>query len=318
MNGVVSLAVNLALMAALTGTLGVDPIVANVAAIASCSVANFAAGTTLVFRAAAVAAVWILGSAAPVGAEPGAEALRAWKAYEQSVNARYAAAASGTPFFVQDRLRESDGWRAAVLRGEATAIGLTGGLPDVPGAKVHHWIGAVFVPGVTLGQVLDRLQAQAGTEERLYEDVVRSTLLARDGNRLRVYMKLRRTAVLTVTYNTEHAVEYRRIDAYRGSSYSVATRIAELADAGTAAEREKPAGSDYGFLWRLNAYWRYEETRGGVLIECESVSLSRGVPALARPIVSPIVSRVARESLVRTLLAVRAALSRERSRSDGS
>jgi len=54
-------------------------------------------------------------------------------------------------------------------------------------------------------------------------------------------------------------------------------------------------------LWRLNAYWRYEAVQGGVIVECESVSLSRPVPTLVRPVANPIVDRVARESLSRTL-----------------
>ena len=85
----------------------------------------------------------------------------------------------------------------------------------------------------------------------------------------------------------------------------MATRIAELDDAGTPQEREKKAGSDSGYLWRLNAYWRYEAVNGGVLIECESVSLSRGIPFVLRPFVTGAVEGVARESLERTLTGLR-------------
>jgi hypothetical protein len=81
----------------------------------------------------------------------------------------------------------------------------------------------------------------------------------------------------------------------------VATKIAELADAGTPREREKPAGGDLGLLWRLNAYWWYEEVPGGVLVECESLSLSRGIPLLLKPFASGTVDRIARESMTRTL-----------------
>ncbi|HSL20623.1 MAG TPA: GtrA family protein [Vicinamibacterales bacterium] len=309
-NGIVSIAGNLAFATVLTGIFRFDPVVANAAAIAACSLVNFAASTTLVFRTAGVLVpVMLLGPAASAFAQPSDKALTAWKAYEASVDARYSIAGADRParYFVQDALPASAGWRRAVLATGVTTAELDP--PDVPGAQIHHWVGATFVPGVTLDEVLSRLQAEAGMEDRFYEDVVASRLLAREGDRLRVYMKLRRRTVLTVTYNTEHAVEYRRLGVRRASSRSVATRIAELADAATAAEREKPPGSDYGFLWRLNAYWRYEEVPGGVLIECESVTLSRRVPSLARPIVAPIVRRVARESLVRTLEAVRGVLS---------
>jgi hypothetical protein len=124
-------------------------------------------------------------------------------------------------------------------------------------------------------------------------------------------MRIERDAgIITASYNTEHAVEYRRIGTDRAASRSVSTKVAEIADAGTPQEREKPPGEDHGFLWRLNAYWRFEQSGDGVLIECESVSLSRSVPLLVRPVVGPIANRIARESLARTLRSLRAFLTR--------
>ena len=79
----------------------------------------------------------------------------------------------------------------------------------------------------------------------------------------------------------------------------------ELDQAGTPAEREKPEGKDHGFLWKLNSYWRYQQVDGGVLVECESLTLSRGVPAILAPFVKPIISGVARESMKRTLTSMR-------------
>ena len=128
-----------------------------------------------------------------------------------------------------------------------------------------------------------------------------SKILEDRGDTLRVYLKLTRKELITVTYNTEHLVELTRHGPGRASSRSVATKIAELADAGTPREREKPAGSDLGLLWRLNAYWWYEEVPGGVLVECESLSLSRGIPLLLKPFASGTVDRIARESMARTL-----------------
>jgi putative flippase GtrA len=49
-NGAVSLAANLAFITVLTGILTLDPVLANAAAIAGCSLINFAASATLVFR----------------------------------------------------------------------------------------------------------------------------------------------------------------------------------------------------------------------------------------------------------------------------
>ncbi len=149
----------------------------------------------------------------------------------------------------------------------------------------------------------------AGRESEFYHEVKASKLLQRDGAQLKVFLRLQRDAgVVAADYNTEHAVEYRTLSSTRASSRSVSTRVAELERAGTPQERERPQGQDRGFLWRLNAYWRFEQSRSGVLIECESISLSRSVPWLARPVASPIVNRIARESLERTLQSLRAFL----------
>src|SRR5204863_7409514 len=85
------------------------------------------------------------------------------------------------------------------------------------------------------------------------------------------------------------------------TSRSVATTIAEREDAGTRTEHERTPGDDRGFLWRLNSYWRYVQADGGVWVDVESLTLSRDLPAPIRPIAGPIINRVARESMNRTL-----------------
>jgi hypothetical protein len=174
--------------------------------------------------------------------------------------------------------------------------GADGSVEVAGGALIHHWRGRVVIPGVTLDDVLRQVRRAPRQS-----DVLASKILEDRGDTLRVYLKLTRKELITVTYNTEHLVELTHHGPGRASSRSVATKIAELADAGTPREREKPAGSDMGLLWRLNAYWWYEEVPGGVLVECESLSLSRGIPLLLKPFASGTVDRIARESMARTL-----------------
>jgi hypothetical protein len=140
--------------------------------------------------------------------------------------------------------------------------------------------------------VLDRL-AYPGTPPP-QEDVVESRVLSRRGSdSWRVYLKIVRRSIVTATYDTEHDVVFTRLSPALAVSRSVATRIAET------------GGADRGFLWRLNSYWRYQQLRDGVLVEMESLTLSRGVPALVKPVALPLVGRVARESVHRTLDAFR-------------
>ena len=69
---------------------------------------------------------------------------------------------------------------------------------------------------------------------------------------------------------------------------------------------EEVGGGDKGFLWRLHSYWRYERVDGGVLVSLESLTLRRDVPMLIKPLAGRIVPRIARESMVRTLDALKA------------
>jgi putative flippase GtrA len=169
---------------------------------------------------------------------------------------------------------------------------------EVPGGTVHQWQGAVFVKGATLENVLHALTIPGTPPPQ--EDVLESRVLARDGDRLKVYLKLTRRAIVRVTYDTEHEVTFTRHAPGQATSRSVATRIDEI------------GGGDRGFLWKLNSYWRYTQLADGVRIELDSFSLSRRVPGLLKPAASPIINRVARESIVRTLDSVKRFLERPR------
>ena len=79
------------------------------------------------------------------------------------------------------------------------------------------------------------------------------------------------------------------------------TRVREVRDAGTADERVLPPGDDRGFLWRLNAYWWYEETPAGVIAVMDTLTLSRDIPMLVRPMAAPFVRRIGRESVISAL-----------------
>jgi hypothetical protein len=175
---------------------------------------------------------------------------------------------------------------------------------SVPDGLINHWRGAIFVPGVTLDQALLELQSPSGQRHK-QEDVLESRVLYRDGDTSRVYLKLVRKKIVTVTFNTEHDVRYQRLAPSKAVSRSVSTKIAELEEAGTPNEREKPVGHDRGFMWRLNSYWRYEQVAGGVIVELESLTLSRGIPALIKFIARPIINSIARESMTRTLESMR-------------
>lgn len=199
--------------------------------------------------------------------------------------------------------------RASLLQGEILVTQMqtsdsVGAAVSVPSGMVHHWLGSIFIPNANLDNILAHVR-RTGLKKHRQEDVLESRVLSQDGDSMRIYLKLTRSKIVTVTYNTEHLVQYRKHDDRRASSRSTSAHIAELEHANTPFEREKPEGTDSGFLWRLNSYWRYEQALGGVFVECESVSLSRDIPPVFSVLVRPIINRIAKESMARTLAAMR-------------
>ena len=195
--------------------------------------------------------------------------------------------------------------RKAVRGEQAFVEGYRGtGLHDIRGGLVHDWIGATFIPGATLDQTLALLRNYPNHKNLFAPEVMDSRVLENHGDDYRVFLQLRKKKILTVILNTEYDVIYRKLDGKRAYSRSYSTKVAEVDGDG----HELPAGGDHGFMWRLNAYWRFQERDGGVYVECETISLSRPVPMLLSALIAPILRQLPRESLEKTLLATRGAL----------
>ena len=198
--------------------------------------------------------------------------------------------------------------RRAVLAGEVLVepmetTGAGGGSIDVPSAMVHHWRGAILIPRASVSRLVAGLEQSPPPNGQ--DDVLESKILERRPDWMRVSLKLQRKEIVTAVYNTEHIVVFSHVGSLRATSTSTATKIAEIEAINTPQERELPPGDDRGFLWRLNAYWRYEQVANGVIAECESITLSRDIPPVVRFAVRPLVGRAARESMTRTLASLR-------------
>jgi len=178
----------------------------------------------------------------------------------------------------------------------------------IPDGLIHHWIGAVFIPGTTLSETLRLVQDYDRHKDIFKPEVVDSRLLERNGNHFKIFYRLRKKKVITVTLNTQHDVEYYPADDGHFHSRSRSTRIVEVGDAGNPGEFEKPVGQDGGFLWRLYSYWRFQARDGGVYVECESISLTRDIPMLLSWLIKPFITDIPKESLQMTLGSARSAL----------
>jgi hypothetical protein len=201
-----------------------------------------------------------------------------------------------TPLGAAELSRETiAAWNAYVARnGDRPArpgAAPRGDMIDIPGGTIYHSSGSILIRNSTIDRVVRALMYPGTPPPQ--EDVLESRVLARTDSTLRVYLKLARSAIVTVVYDTEHDVTFTRHSPTMATSRSVSRRITEC------------DGGDRGFLWRLNSYWRYTQVGSDVRVDLESLSLSRSVPRVARAVARPVIDRIARESLVRTLDSVK-------------
>ncbi len=221
-----------------------------------------------------------------LGIEPTAETGRAFDQYVAAAEKQLHDGA----FLYSDAHPEA---KTAARKGQTVVMEQRSGEVRVTGGLIHDWLGFAFFPGAHLAEVRTLMQ-DYGSYKRTYSpDVIDSKLLARDGDHFRVFLKMQNKQFITLTYDSEFEVSYSAPAADRLEIVSHSTRIQQ-------------AGSDQGFLWRLNSYWRFVEADGGVYAQCRSVSLSRGIPFGFGWLHEPL-EKFPRDSMVRTMDATRRA-----------
>jgi hypothetical protein len=263
--------------------------------------------------AIAVLELFILAARPAVGsAQPSKAAVDGFAAYIAKVEARLARQHNSAEGFLVNA--GSNGQTDARLRrGELIIEQLTPAKnAELPGALLHHWRGSAFVAGAT-ARDFERLMKDFGTYPQRYSpQVVRAAILSPRTSPVPDHfiamMRVRQKHVLTVVMDMTYDINYGHLDAQHGYSISRSTKIAEIADAGTSRERALAPSEEHGYLWRLNTYWSYEERDGGLYMQIESISLTRGIPTGLGWIIKPFVVSVPRESLEFTLRATCKAL----------
>jgi len=319
MTAITSIAGSVLLTALLVESLSLPPVVANIISVLALGAINFAGAETLVFKAGVAMMALTVASSASASDEAKLQpkTVAGFAKYAAAVEARRdKAIASQEPFLFFERQSAAEQARimAMLKRGEvhveraAVARDQAKNEIEVDGGLVNHWRGTVFVPNVQLEQLLKVLQ-EPQSDKHKQEDVLSSRVVSRDGDSQKVYLRLRRTKFVTVVYDTEYDVDYHRLAPDRAFSNSISTKVVEIENAGTPRERALPEGDDHGYMWRLNSYWRYKQIDGGVLVEIESLTLSRPLPAIIGSLIRPIINSTARESMTRTLASVRARFS---------
>ena len=228
----------------------------------------------------------------PAIAQPGPRTVAAFDRYMATAEARIQVEQrSPDEFLFVDSLpaAERRDTQARLRRGEVL-VHKVGNTPwEIPGGLIHDWVATAFIPGASVAQVVALVHDYDHLARYYAPDVMESRLIAHRGDHDRIFMRLRKHKVIAVVLDTEYDVRYGGLDPTHWFSDSRSTKIVES------------GGGDHGFLWRLNSYWRFVQADGGVLVQCEAISLTRDIPGGLGWLIRPFVTSIPRESLEFTL-----------------
>jgi hypothetical protein len=229
------------------------------------------------------------------------ETLQTWEEYIQGATARTRQhfVPGGKFLSVDEMPGESEKLRAGQIwvspAGPQTPA-------KVPSGLIHDWLGAAFIPGVRIPDVLRVVRDYACYKDVYRPNVAGSRPIVTGEEEDRFSLLIRnKSAFAGGALESDYRTTYTRLDDGHWYSITEATRVREVADYGSPAQHTLPENQGSGMIWRLFSITRFEERDGGVYVEVEAMALSRDIPASLRWLVEPLVRRISRSALATSL-----------------
>jgi hypothetical protein len=227
------------------------------------------------------------------GAELKQETLDAWDRYLHAAHGQMVDRAKSHFLWIDEAADRA----GRVHGGEVVVSPMGRGPQAVPSGLIHHWIGAAFIPGARVDDVVGVVRNYERYTEYYKPSIIDARTLSRkaEEDRFSVVM-VDKAMFMKRALDSEYESRFTQVDGRRWYSVAQTTRVQELAD-----RQRIPEGEGSGYIWRLCTITRYEERDGGVYIETEAMALSRAIPMTLHWVVDPIVRRVSRSSLTMSL-----------------
>lgn len=227
------------------------------------------------------------------GAELKKETLDAWDRYLASANASMLDRAQGHFLWLDesaDRLNRVRG-------GEVVVSPMAHTPRAVPAGLIHHWIGAAFIPGARIDDVIAVVRNYDRYTEFYKPSVIGAKTLSQKPAEDRFSVVVVDKAMfMHRALDSEYQSRFVEVDGTKWYNVAETTRVQEVSEQGRI-----PDGEGSGYIWRLCTMARYEERDHGVYIETEAIALSRPIPGALHWVVDPIVRRVSKASLSKSL-----------------
>jgi len=253
-----------------------------------------------------------------VGANLNVETVKAWDSYIGRVNLPAGNLNStGTRFLWVDG---SPDRVSKVQSGEILVSPASSNMPKgVPTGLIHDWIGAIFISGVTLDDVVHVARDYERYKDIYVPSVIESRSVYLSDSEDRFTMRLANKSLFRKNaIEAEYQASHIRLDERRRCIVSRTTRVQEISAFGANGQHLLPEGQGSGVIWRQFDVTRFEQRDGGVYLEIEAIALSRDIPVSLRWLVEPIVRHVASTSVKNALQQTRDAVLNNRAFANGA
>lgn len=248
------------------------------------------------FKKVVVVALAVLFVATQLSAaELKSQTLAAWDDYISSLFSRVEADTRISPFLriseVPKRLYMQAGGILVWRECESCPV-------RAPNGFIHNWVGAMFIPKATIGDVLAVIRDYDRYPEIYKPAVIEAKKLSSTSQDDRFSMLLRQKVLfVTAAIQGEYVTRFVRLDAKHWYSVSRSTRLQAIEALGERRMRVFPPDHGPGYVWRLSSLTKLEESDGGVYVEVEALGLSRSIPIMLRWLVDPILEQLPRNSM---------------------
>lgn len=241
-------------------------------------------------------------------AELNQQALGAWENYVASVKAHVQERLTGkSPFLWVD---EDPMRRRRLDSGELLISPLGQSHPlSVPHGLIHHWIGAVSIPGARIQDLTAVVGDYARYGEIYRPALIKAELLGSSGDERRFsILWVQKVILVTVAFYTELDSNYVALNSRQGYMTFSTARVQQIEHYGEKGEQKLGPDEGSGYLWRLVGFARFEQRDGGLYLELEVMALSRDLPGSLRLLLEPIIDHLPRQALATKLDQTRQAI----------
>jgi hypothetical protein len=241
-------------------------------------------------------------------AELDQQTVAAWDKYVASAKLHMQDRLAGkTPFLWAD---EDPARRRQLNSGEIVVLPLGDTHPLlVPHGLIHHWIGAVFIPGARIKDLANVVGDYGKYSEMYRPSLIKAELLdsTADEQKLSI-LWVQRVLLVTAAFYTELDSKFCELNSRQGYMTFTTTRVQQIENYGEKDERRLAQDEGSGYLWRLVSFARFEERDGGLYLELEVIGLSKDLPGSVRFLLKPVIEHIPRQALTAKLDQTRQAI----------